>query len=218
MTSSLPAFLAPVIQTLAADDGGAAQLSVTATVASFQMACQEETQWCWAAVTQAVERLSSSSFSQSEIASRHIDPTGGGLVCVHPLIANPPQGALCHTCHAGCSSPHSLGKILGERGRLAGDPLAGPPSFDEIVAAISTDLRPLPVRISWPGDSGHFICVTGYSVDAAGVRRVTVVDPLHPNIGAAVADAQDLRFETFLEAYPAGDGTSGKPNFRYRIN
>lgn len=213
----MPSFLAtmPILETV--DLGGAHPISA-GSVAGFNMACQEEAQWCWAAVIQSLESLVGNDVSQSEVASRHIDVEGEGLICEHPLPTHDPLRMTCTTCKAGCSEPHSLGAILAERNLLIGDALVGPPTFDEIVRAITIDRRPLPVRVNWSGDQGHFICVTGYTVDAAGIQRVTVFDPLLPAIGAPVADPQDLRFDDLLNAYPAGDGSTGTSNYRYRVN
>lgn len=187
-----------------------------AEVPGFGMRCQEELQWCWAAVTQSIEELRGARLSQSEIASRHIDPNGDGLVCAHPLGAGG-SGSRCHGCHADCGDPHSLGFVLDERGRLApGGAVQELASFDEIRTAVDAR-RPLPVRIEWGGRRGHFVCVTGYAVDGAGARWVTVHDPLIPNVNAGPADDQDLRYSTFSTGYPATSGGTGVPNFTYKV-
>lgn len=212
-----PVFLAPSIQAQLVDIGGSQPAPQSSgDVLNFSMKCQEEDQWCWAAVAQAVEAWGSRQFSQSEIASRHIDPASAALVCAHPLNLNTPGGSTCQPCGSGCGGPHSLGSVLAERARLVGSAVPNAPSFTEIKNAISGN-RPLPIRISWSGGGGHFICITGYAVDATGVEWVTVVDPLHPSVGAPNADPQDLRYDIFVSAYPAGDGSSGRPNYLYWI-
>lgn len=215
--ASLPRFLALSATAQIADAGGAsAGTQYSDKVRQFTMTCQEELQWCWAAVTQSVEAWGGSAQSQSEIASFHIDPNAAGLVCVHPLDPAVP-GGVCTPCQRGCGGPHSLGRVLAQRSRLAGDgAITGVPAFQQIVDAINAQ-RPLPVRINWGNGDGHFICVTGYAVDGDGNQWVAVYDPLTPGVGAGAADEQELRYETFANAYPSSDGSVGRPNFRYEV-
>lgn len=196
--------------------GGPAPSQVTGTVASFAMETQQEQQWCWAAVTQSVERWRGNAITQSEIASFHIDPLAAGLICSHPL-GGTGSGTLCKGCQADCGDPHSLTQVLDGRGRLTPNGATNnAPSFAEVRKSIDAD-RPLPVRIEWGGGKGHFVCVTGYAVDGAGIEWVTVHDPLLPGINAGAADDRDLRFATFVTAYPSTSGASGVPNFHYEV-
>src|SRR5438132_961732 len=107
------------------------------------METQEEPQWCWAAVTQSVERWHGNSVSQPEVASFHIN-AGAGPICSRPLSPGG-SGSQCTGCTADCGDPHRLSAVLDGRNRLAlGGVIALPPSFVEIRQAVDAQ-RPLPV-------------------------------------------------------------------------
>lgn len=209
--TALPAFLQPSIRAEEQDIGGsAASTSSSAELQNFEMTCQEDDQWCWAAVTQAIARWRGESLTQVEVASWHISPEAGELVC-----ANPPAPApSCGPCKRGCTDPHSLGKVLDERDLLVpGGDKNGRPSFKEIQAAIKEN-RPVPVRIAWNGsNSGHFICVTGY---VAG-ERVRVHDPLEPGVGNGPVQSKVIPFEDLVSNYQSQAGESGKVNYYYQV-
>jgi hypothetical protein len=200
---------------LVADVGGAQPEQEGKDITDFSMDTQQEQEWCWAAVTQSVERWRQRPVSQPEVASHHIN-AGAGLICARPL-SPAGSGSLCAGCQADCADPHSLGIVLNERGHLTpGGAVNAPVSFQDIRTAVDAN-KPLPVRIEWGGGQGHFICVTGYAVDAAGVEWVTVYDPLLPGVDSGPADNQDLRYNDFAGAYPSTNGTTGRPNFRYKV-
>jgi hypothetical protein len=212
----LPRFLQLDFVSAAELGGAAPAVSLAAEVANFSMTCQEEMQWCWAAVTQSVENWRGSDVSQSEIASSHVSPDAPNPVCVHPLDSSS-DGSFCNTCHRGCGGPHSLGSVLNQRGRLSsGGAVQGIPKFEDITAAID-DQRPIPIRIDWGNDSGHFICLFGYFTDDSGVRRVRIYDPLLPSLGGGDAEEQTLEYNMFATAYPANDGSTGTPNYHYKV-
>jgi hypothetical protein len=213
-----PAFLATAKVLAPPPDVGAGAPAAGASnsVAGLQMTCQEEDQWCWAAVSQTVEQWKGNTLSQSEIASAHVGPGAVPLACIHPLSTGD-SGAVCAGCKGkGCGDPHSLGVVLTERGRLpVNGAVQAPPAFSDVVDAID-GLKPCPVRIDWGGNNGHFICVIGYSVDSSGVQRVQFFDPLTPG-SPGLTDEQDMRFATFTSAYPSTGGAVGTPNFFYEV-
>jgi hypothetical protein len=220
---------APFLAMRPVDGGGRAPLPGSAGVRgslSLEMTCQEEEQWCWAAVTQLVDRWHSSvhdpqnldGVSQSEIASHHIKPNGG-LVCSTPL--GPGIGSTCSSCGRGCGGPHLLSEVLKGRSALAKPPRNAPPTFIDVRLAIDAD-RPLPVRIDWGAatkNAGHFVCVVGYLEDASGVQWVEVFDPLSPALRAGPADTLTMRFEDFVavERYAAPSGSGGTVNYTYEV-
>jgi len=111
-----------------------------------------------------------------------------------------------------------LSSVLDERGLLVpGGAHAVSPTFVAARQAIDANL-PFPVRIVWPNGGGaHFVCIFGYSVDAAGGRRVTVFDPLVPHVGSGSAQELDLGFEVFCAAYPSTDGIVGNAQNFYEL-
>jgi hypothetical protein len=213
--NALPQFLTPT--PVAGAPAIAAQAASAANgVTGFSMTCQQENFWCWAAVTQAVELWRGRQVTQSQIASDHIAP-GGGLVCATPLPAAG-NGQSCGQCDgpAGCGDPHFLSAVLKGRGRLAANGATQqPPTFGGIVAAIDAQ-RPLPVRINWPDDGGHFICVTGYR-RSGGALYVTVHDPLYPGLDAGAAIPLEMPFDAFSVNYSDMSGSGGVPNYNYEV-
>lgn len=204
-------------------DGGGGQPAIAAGGSSADLAirlvCQEEGQWCWAAVTQAVEDWRGSAVSQSEVASHHIAPDGG-LVCAAPLGAA--GGQVCAACAVGCDDAHFLSAVLGERDRLRSAPINDAPTFKAIREAIYVDQRPIPLRIDWGADtnhSGHFICVVGYKVDGAGKQWVRVFDPLSPGIGEGETEPLTMRFSDLVgvASYVASSGSGGSVNYTYEV-
>lgn len=200
---------------LPTDAGGAQPARSSNDVRNFSMETQEEPEWCWAAVTQSVEGWGGNTVSQPEVASFHVN-SGAGLICARPL-SPAGSGSRCAGCTADCAEPHRLSVVLDERSRLAaGGAVQILPSFNDIQQAVDAQ-RPLPVRINWSGGHGHFVCVTGYAIDSAGMQWVTVHDPLLPGVDSGPADNQDLRYSSFATAYPSTNGATGTPNFRYEV-
>jgi hypothetical protein len=216
--NTIPDFLRPVAVPMGLDAVADADAATARRnqVFGFSMTCQQEDQWCWAAVTQAVERWRGAEVSQSRVASHHIAP-GQGLVCSTPLPGV--GGQSCGHCDgsAGCGDPHFLSKVLEGRGRLAANGATNHvPPFETIVEAID-DQRPLPVRIGWNGVSGHFICVAGYRITSSGTARVILYDPLWPGRRAGAAAVIEMDYDAFATDYDAASGNNGVPNYSYEV-
>lgn len=199
--TALPAFLQPSIRAEEQDIGGsAASTSSSAEVQNFAMTCQEDDQWCWAAVTQAVALWRGETLTQVEVASWHTSGKAEKGECE------------VKDCKRGYTDTHSLGTVLKGRG-LHRETTKGTPTFEEIQAAINEN-RPVPVRIAWNGStSGHFICVTGY---VAG-ERVRVHDPMEPGVGNGPVQSKVIPFEDLVSNYQSQAGESGHVNFYYQV-
>lgn len=207
-------FLAPAIVLGPSELGAGLPGTPPKKVSPISMICQEDQQWCWASVTQAVEDWKSNSVDQAHIASNHITP-GNLLTCTLPLSVG---GASCLPCGQGCGGPHYLSHVLDERGDLAaGGAQNKVVDFNDVRTSVDAN-KPLPLRINWSSDnSGHFICVIGYQVDGDGTQRVIVFDPLIPGVGAGSADEQSMTFDTLSTAYPSTGGATGIPNYIYLV-
>ena len=152
----------------------------------FELEQQLEDQWCWAAVTLAVERYFSpaSTLSQCQIAE-----------AVLPGVNQ------CCNNRAGCNRPQKLQDALDKFSRLkviVPDVLP----FDMVRAEIDAR-RPVCVRIGWPGGTGHFVIIRGYRLLASGMQLVDVVDPLFDD---AMIFYDDLKSAYQNAEVPGGGG------------
>jgi hypothetical protein len=129
---------------------------------AFQMQSQQESEWCWAAVSASVER--------------YFVPTSLQTQC---MIARAVLGiAGCCGDPTPCNQPALLQNALKLLRRMTGDPTAGPLSFAEIQSDIDGG-RPVCLRIGWDGGGGHFVALAGYRLSRSGVQLVDVEDPLY---------------------------------------
>jgi hypothetical protein len=178
---------------------------------------QEEINWCWSAVTQTIAAFRHGrSSTQEEIASKHAEQSGKPYRCAPPNRSHT-GGGQCSSaaaCSATCNDPHVLRRILEEQG-LYDQTLSSnaAPSFEQIQAEVNAQ-RPLPCRVQWNGGGGHFILVSGWSVDASGKRRVHVLDPAANEGGETIVE-RALTYDQFTSY--ALSGVSGSINFSYRV-
>jgi hypothetical protein len=141
-------------------------------VLPFTLQHQNETQWCWAAVTSSVAGYyQNPSWTQCNLANNQF----GQTTC----------------CSNGsstvCNEPWYLDRALGTVRNLANF-IAGALSLTQIQSEIDAG-RPIGVRIGWPGGGGHFVTITGYSDQ----NVINVQDPWYAPQGAAV-DYMTFRF------------------------
>ena len=216
---TIPPFLQPTsvagLSTVLGDAADAASRSNQ--VRGFSMTCQQEDLWCWAAVTQAVERWASNEVSQSMIASDHV-ANGEGLICATPLEEDD-GGQDCGVCLSplpGCGGLHSLRCIWEGRAPQRLVRVFKEVDFEDIVGAID-DQRPLPVRIEWHTEGGHFICVTGYRVTATD-RYVTIHDPMVPRVNGGRAEDIEMSWDGFSTEYRGASGDMGQPKQCYEVS
>jgi hypothetical protein len=132
----------------------------------FQVETQEESRWCWAAVSSAVDQYYSplAFLSQCEVASE---------VLVQPDVCNDPDayddsGAL----EVGLN-------VIGRYDHV--DPEGTKMTFDALQTEIDAG-RPVCVCIQWDGSqNAHFVALCGYSEWSGGLRLVDVADPFYPD-------------------------------------
>lgn len=189
-------------------------------LATYGMTCQEQSNWCWAAVTQAVLAARSVSETQEAVATGHIQASGRPQGCAPPNDGVVGAGAcgMGVTCTTPCNGPHSLGAVLGERQLLQGYLSQGAAvSFAQVVSEISQRRKPVPCRIDWNGAGGHFVTIIAWRETANGQRFVTVLDPLVPGLRAGAASRREIAFGDFIARYQSGSGGVGTNNYAYAV-
>src|SRR5579872_4679152 len=125
---------------------------------SFEMQHQQQTEWCWAAVSTSVSRFydTASGWTQCTVANAEFSETS---CCTDGTSEQ-------------CNQPWFLDKALQRVGRL-NVKSQGSIAFAAICGEINAG-RPIGIRIGWEGDGGHFITIYGYQDD----NMVLVADPL----------------------------------------
>jgi len=155
--------------------GGAPAFSDS--IPTFTVPRQQQTNWCWAAVTLGVETFfnSATTETQCSIANKAL----GRADCCPSRQGNP------------CDQTWYLEDVLGKTGHLASPP-SGPADFRDIQNQIALK-RPLCCRIGWPGDGGHFVAIRGWTVGNSGTQYVDVQDPFY--------DSCPQSFSVFCSSY-----------------
>jgi hypothetical protein len=126
------------------------------------MQAQQQSNWCWAAVSASVAVFYSAATAwaqQCQVASAEL-----GQTCC-PAGVNP----------GACNVPWYLDRSLTRVGHL--NNWAGAPAT---MAQIQTEInagRPLGARIGWASGGGYFVVLSGYSARAGNF--VTVDDPIY---------------------------------------
>lgn len=143
----------------------------------FSLMRQEENNWCWAAVAQAIEfARTGRALSQQQIATDHISKHLGGTC--DPPARNARNRGKCGDgeCDAACGSMHAISVVLADRGLLRGTlSTGGPVTLSQIKNEIAAG-RPIVCRLDANG-AGHFICIAGWWTGPAGLPQVLVHDP-----------------------------------------
>ena len=213
---SFPSFMAPL--EAGAPAPGVAGAPEQAKLDALVMSGQEEVNWCWAAVTQAVLKFRHGrEISQEDIASDHARRTGKKYLCAAPHRRKVLGGACGDgSCTGSCNDNHLLRIVLAEQGCLR-DVLTAKaaPSFDAVRAEIDSG-RPLACRVQWQPTGGHFILVSGWSIGADRARRVHVLDPASNQGGKTIAE-RILPYDTFASGYTQS-GLRGRINYSYRTS
>jgi hypothetical protein len=151
---------------------------------------QQQTEWCWAAITASVSAFfkDSPARTQCDIATECLNVT----CCVTPLPPPPPP-------YWDGNRTYTLDAALTAVGHLGGNPVPGQLDFPAITAQIDAG-RPVCCHITWdaggpPGDDGHFTAIVGYD---APNRDVIVRDP-YPVFGNGT-----FPFDAFRTSYYGG--------------
>jgi hypothetical protein len=155
----------------------------------FRVETQEVSNWCWAAVSSAVDRYynPSSFLRQCEVAAGMV---GMQNACIDPDNNNEP-GAL-----------QTALEIIGR----GDEHVVGPIKFDRLQAEIDAG-RPVCVRIEWEGGGAHFAVLCGYKEysdltdGVTALTTVDVADPFYPDSTREFSDSVN-----FFESYH-GRGT-----------
>lgn len=177
---------------------------------------QGESNWCWAAVTQALLNRKGIERTQEELVTDHIQSNGRTYSC-EPPNRERTEGGYCSEdgCTASCNDVHSLRAVLRQHGlfdmQLSTN---GPPSFEKIQKEID-EQRPVPSKIRWGLGDGHVILVNGYFFNEAGKPCVLVLDPASAKEGVEVAEEPMLHY-TYANEYKQ-PGKLGRVEFSYRI-
>lgn len=128
---------------------------------NFTIQPQEQTEWCWAAVTASIANFFAGNSNMKQCA----------------LVNNATLRSDC--CDEGdsdpCNQPFALDTAL-RRLSLLQKTQRGQPGFKAVADEIAAG-RPLAVRILWSEGGGHAIVVYGVTDD----RRLHIADPENAN-------------------------------------
>lgn len=140
----------------------------------FSMQAQQQTNWCWAAVSTSVALF--------------YDPASTWTQCA---VANGELGRN-DCCGTGASGPCNvygfLGSSLNRVGHLASQ-TGSSSTFATVRAEIDAG-RPLGVRTAWSGGGAHFLCIIGYRIYE---QMLAVDDPWYGK--------SDVDYATFSSSY-----------------
>jgi len=142
---------------------------------AFTMQTQQQTQWCWAAVSVSVNLYYHATSGQSQCA-----------------VASTAMGQTTCCTDGGstqCNQPWFLDLAL----QLVGD-LNAWSGGKAALASVKTEVlacRPFCLRIGWNGGGGHFVAIYGFSR-----RLLNIGDPWYGN--------SVVTYDTFPGAYQGG--------------
>jgi hypothetical protein len=134
----------------------------------FEMNVQCHSNWCWAAVGEAVARFynPNTDCTQRAIAKLQLGPKFG-------------YDAACGSDDGLPSNiPETLQSVLNQFDCDGGGDIPGRPAPLEKVQQQIENHRPVCVRVRWADGTGHFVVITGF---VPGTERLYVEDPLGPN-------------------------------------
>jgi hypothetical protein len=144
-------------------DRTALPLAFQARILNYTNQLQEQTNWCWAAVSNAVDH--------------YYDSTSSSTQC---SIANGTLGRsdCCGVGASGaCNIPYFLNQALSNVGHLDFF-TSSSYSFSKVTSEIDTG-RPLCIRVGWSGGGGHFLAIHGYFNFFFFTERLTLADPIY---------------------------------------
>ncbi len=148
---------------------------------------QQQTNWCWAAVSASVSSFfgapagpSGTPWGQCEVVNDQL----GQTTCCQNGSSDP------------CNHDGYLDDALTTVGHLAGAAITGPEQFPYIQQEIDGN-RPVGVRIGWYNDGGHFVALDGYD-NSNGGQLIEVQDPWY---GLSTYD-----ITSFTNGYLSGAG------------
>jgi hypothetical protein len=141
----------------------------------FQMQHQQQTNWCWAAVSTSVAQYydPATSWTQCAVANGELGRTD----CC--------GGAASTSCNVYGTLNTALTRV-GHLDRM----VSGGATFQEVDDEIDAE-RPLGLRVAWSGGGAHFLAVIGYLEGV--VEYVAVDDPIYGK--------SDLTFSALTTSY-----------------
>lgn len=186
---AFPAFLGPAtvlnpasaVHTAA--PSGLAGAAPSSQSTGFTIRSQEQTNWCWAAVSTSVSYFykTSKTWVQCDVADRALPRTD---CCSAPANSDPNK----------CNCPWYLDRALGVTGtfkNLESRAL----SFSEVQAEIALS-HPLGCRVGWFGGGGHFLVIAGWVVGGTGTEYIDLADPIYLN--------SQMDYVDFAASYQSG--------------
>jgi hypothetical protein len=125
---------------------------------NFAMQAQQQTNWCWAAVSTSVSAFfdNATTWTQCRVVNGELGRTD---CCTQGSSTN-------------CNVPWFLDRALTRTGNLR-SMTSGSPTMNDVRQDVDNN-RPLCVRIGWSGGGGHFVAIDGYNSD---LDMVAVDDP-----------------------------------------
>jgi hypothetical protein len=181
----VPQFLAPLTSLPAPGPATAALRAAppgTGSLLGFDVEQQQQSNWCWAAVSVSVAQYyrRQTPWTQCTVAGAELnrsDCCGGGA-------------------GTGCNVVWYLDRAL-TRVQSLRIRNAGSTPFADVQAEIAAD-RPLGCRIGWSTGGGHFVTIGGWMLAPDGTQYVDVFDPLY--------SYSQTTYQSFVSAYQ-GVGT-----------
>ena len=153
----------------------------TAQINIFSMQQQLESEWCWAAVAQAIKTFFSPTAEAHPVQDRSTGTHRGTIHRrSHELLRESRPHAMCATLQDALNVTQNLNKIVDSS-----------VPFDQVKSEL-TDGHPIGVRIQWSNGQAHFIAIDGYREFSSGAQQVLVADPLMPNGSASYIYYEDL--------------------------
>ena len=139
-------------------------------ILNFTIQKQEQSEWCWAAVSASIRGFYSpgNSLAQCEVVNL--------MLMVQNCCDNP----------TSFNRRFNLANTLKQLNHLQEDD-PGKPEFGRVVTEINAG-QPLAVKIRWDGGANHFVVVYGFTDD----DKVHIADPMNPG------DDMIVTFDNFV--------------------
>jgi len=159
--------------------------SANSALLSLNKYSQQQTQWCWAAITQTVANYFGHYKPQCRMASRFIKTQPGEYCCTAAKAGS-----------SECNQPYYLDRSIGHYNML-NQFTGGTLPTTSVVGQIGAK-RPVGMRIGWNGGGGHFILAYGARHDVTFhgfppkpkvIETFHVWDPANGGDAAVVARA-----------------------------
>ena len=183
-------------------------------ILSLDLIGQEETNWCWAAVTQAILKARGIAKAQEEIVSEHIERMGGAILCTGPNRQDI-NGELClpDRCTASCNDPHRVMSGLAHQGCTVTVIRAGVPRAESIRDETGHN-HSIPCDVQWTSGDAHVILICGWQ-EEDGDEWVYLLDPKDAPPGQPIAPHR-VRYGQLRDSY-SRNGKIGNIRFSYRV-